>query len=121
MCLGTNSSDAEEVEKFLRSKVHPDEAKKVNQMTRRGKVVGWAGLFLDDAAREEVARYPGISNLRKTLITHPDRVLASKSWLQPGPVTPRALERKPMLISRSEKWQKQVDADDALVLDSQYP
>jgi hypothetical protein len=72
MCLCKSSSNAEEVEQFLRSKVHPDEAKEINQMTRRGKVVGWAGLVLDDAAREEVASHPGISNLRKSLITHPD-------------------------------------------------
>jgi hypothetical protein len=72
MGLVTTSGDAEEVEKFLRSKVLPNAGKRINQMLRRGKVVGWAGLALDDAAKAEVADHPGLSNLREDLKTHPD-------------------------------------------------
>ena len=67
MVLGNYSDDAEEVEMFLRSKIQPNEGKRVNQMLCRGKVVGWAGLILDDTARAEVANHPGLSNRREYL------------------------------------------------------
>jgi hypothetical protein len=70
--LGKNLSDPQEVETFLRSKVQPNTGQHINQMTRRGKVVGCARLLSDKAARAEVADYPGLSNLQETLKPHQD-------------------------------------------------
>jgi hypothetical protein len=72
MCLAKNLSETEEIEKWLRTKIQPNEGKRINQMVRRNKVVGWAGLVLDDSARAEVADHPGLQYFREDLETHPD-------------------------------------------------
>jgi hypothetical protein len=69
MALVRDPSHSEEVEKYLRSKVTLIDGKStyINQILRRGIVVGWGGLTLDDAARAEVASHPGVINLQKDL------------------------------------------------------
>jgi hypothetical protein len=69
MALARDSSHAEDVELYLRSKVTAMNGKRtyINQILRRGIVVGWGGLTLDDAARAEVARHLGVINLQKDL------------------------------------------------------
>jgi hypothetical protein len=69
MALARDPSHAEDVELYLRSKVTAMNGKctYINQILRRGIVVGWGGLTLDDAARAEVASHPGVINLQKHL------------------------------------------------------
>jgi hypothetical protein len=69
MALARDPNHAEDIELYLRSKVTPINGKRtyINQILRRGKVVGWGGLTLDDAARAEVASHPGVINLQKDL------------------------------------------------------
>jgi hypothetical protein len=54
---------------YLRSKVTPIDGKRtyINQILRRGIVVVWGGLTLDNAARAEVASHPGVIYLQKDL------------------------------------------------------
>jgi hypothetical protein len=40
MVLAQDPSEADDLEKFLRAKVHPGNHEKINQITRRSKVVG---------------------------------------------------------------------------------
>jgi hypothetical protein len=121
MCLAKNPSEAEEIEKWLRTKIQPDQGKRINQMVRRNKVVGWAGLVLDDSARAEVEDHPGLQYFREDLETHQDRARAPESWPQPGLVTPRTANTEKEPNTRSGTWVKQADADAALAVDSQYP
>jgi hypothetical protein len=72
MCLAKDPSESEEIEKWLRTKIQPNEGKRINQTVRRNRVVGWAGLVLDDSARAEVADHPGLQYFREDLETHPD-------------------------------------------------
>jgi hypothetical protein len=69
MALAEDPNHAEDIELYLRSKVTLIDGKRtyVNQIVRRGKVVGWGGLTLDNAARAEVASHPGVINLQKDL------------------------------------------------------
>jgi hypothetical protein len=69
MALARDPNHAEDIELYLRPKVTPINGKRtyINQILRRGKVVGWGGLTLSDATRAEVASHPGVINLQKDL------------------------------------------------------
>jgi hypothetical protein len=76
-------------------------------LIRDDKIFGWAGLILDDAAKEEIARHEGVSGIRERLEIREIRVLPEKDWSQ-------------KLARRAGKWVKQMNADDSLAAISQY-
>jgi hypothetical protein len=61
MARAKNTSDVQETEKFLKSKVQ----KGTSLLHHRndGKVTGWYGLMLDDQAKSEVEKYEGIESI----------------------------------------------------------
>lgn len=115
------SSDAAETEKYLRSKIQPGKENNINQMILSGKIIGWAGLVLDDTAKAEVANHAGVSFVAEDLKVHPHRALPTEDWSQISQTTAETFDRGRRLSSRSGKWMKQEDADLALAVDSQYP
>jgi hypothetical protein len=105
--VAKNSSDVAELGKFVRSKVQPGKEGAINTLIRDDKIFGWAGLILDDAAKEEIARHEGVSGIRERLEIREIRVLPEKDWSQ-------------KLARRAGKWVKQMNADDSLAAISQY-
>ncbi|KAF2850900.1 hypothetical protein T440DRAFT_529503 [Plenodomus tracheiphilus IPT5] len=106
--VATNSTNVEDLEKFVKSKIQPGQGGAINPLTLNGKTFGWANLALDDAAKEEIANHEGVLGIRESLEVRNNQALPRSDWLQ-------------KLTRRAGKWLKQEDADLALVVDSQYP
>jgi hypothetical protein len=63
--------DLADLEKFVTSKVQPGKESAVKPLTRNDKTFGWAGLYLDDTAKEEIADHEGVLGIEESLkISH---------------------------------------------------
>jgi hypothetical protein len=118
--LANKTANPQETENFLKSKVlNSKPFYKIDDWD--GSVLGWYSLALDEAALKAVKEYEGISHIRPQSKIVDFRALDVR---QESPVNTFAersiIEKVKALFSRSDGWEKQEDADKALVMDSQF-
>jgi hypothetical protein len=118
MARAKNTSDVQETETFLESKIQ----KGTSLLHHRndGKVTGWHGLMLDDQAKSEVEKYEGIESIMREGKLVAFRALPDGDQSCDPYEAHGTLSRRALLSQRDGKWEKQTNADEALRMDSQY-
>lgn len=117
-CLA-NGTEIEKTEEYLKSKVQ--QGSEVLRLTIRGKIIGWYRLFLDDNAKREVEAYEGIRFLKDNVQKVEEfRAVTKEDRLHPLPKSHESPQISRDRNRRSGTWEKQQNADKALVMDSQY-
>jgi len=119
-CLVKNTSDVQEVESFLKSKIQS--GSKYYPYRRKDKVLGWYHLMLDSDAQKTVKEYDGVEYFKVgvTKLTKYRSLPATGPSLLPSKMD-TTLGKKSALLPRAEEWVKQTTEDKALKMDSQYP
>jgi hypothetical protein len=117
IAIAKTNSDLQETEKFLKSKLQKDSS--LLDFRANNKTIGWHGFMLDHEAFLEVKKYEGIEAIEIDgklvefrALPHEDRSLNSYDDLE--------MLGKTTLSRRDGKWERQVNADQALRMDSQY-
>jgi hypothetical protein len=116
--LATNTSDTQDTEEFLKSKVQTGHI--IFQIKRDNEVKGWYNLVLDAAAYKEVQAHEGIEAIKVDGKLEPFRALPGNNCFPMPCKASRTFGKKRVLSSRDLRWEKQAKADKALVMDSQY-
>lgn len=80
--VANESTNVEDLEKFVKSKIQPGQEGAIKPLTRDGKTFAWANLALDDAAKEEIAIHEGVLGIVEDLEVHNNRALPGKDWSQ---------------------------------------
>lgn len=144
-CLAKEGTNVTKTEEFLAGKVKP--GSHFNHFfDTDGKVSGWWHLVLDDEAKKAVESYedifyftpggkkaefyralPSVDSLRSselstikrdtTDLSHPQ---SSRDFLKPPHLKHDSPEHDIALLRRSDQWEKQINADRALRMVSQY-
>ena len=109
-CLAKNTSDIQETEKFLESKIQS--GSKMYQFTRHGKTIGWWYLALDPDAQKAVQGYEGFEYFKVGVqkMTRFRALPRSDSTQPPGDIGETS-GKKNALSRRDGKWVKQTTED----------
>jgi hypothetical protein len=134
-CSAKEGTNLTKTEEFLAGKVKP--GSKFFHFMTDGKVSGWWHLVLDDEAKKAVENYEDITYFtpggkkaeyyralppndpspNSAEISHS---LGLRAFIKPPTLKHNSLEHDTRLIRRSGEWEKQINADRALRMDSQY-
>jgi|TARA_R110002003_G_scaffold391_5_gene19466 hypothetical protein len=117
VALAKANSDLQETERFLKSKMQKDS--NFFYFKADNKTIGWYGFMLDQDAFSEVKKYEGIKVIRVEGKMVEFRALPLDDQLRNSQGDLDVLD-KTGLLPRDGKWERQVNADQALRMDSQY-
>jgi hypothetical protein len=121
IAMANKAVNTQETEDFLKSKVR--NGKRFYQLKdhKDRSVVGWYSLYLDEDAKKAVEGHGGIRHMRRERKIVEFRALDVHQESYTNTYTERGnIEKSKVLLPRSDGWVKQVNAEKALVMDSQF-
>jgi hypothetical protein len=85
------------------------------------KIMGWGNATLTPDAKTEVEKYEGVRRIMEEPPLYMNRALAPRHHSQKPRGNTKITARHQSLTKRDIIWKEQGYADEALVMDSQYP
>lgn len=111
----------QKTEEFLRSKIRAGtEIFPMKDWTDKSQVYGWFPAALDPDAKAAVEQYEGVKRVKPSTFMQDFRAIPASDRPNPSQNRYQVQNKRTKLSTRDGKWEKQEQADKALVMDSQF-